>query len=1362
VGGNGATLGFRYNLGVEAAGCLGPVDAFVQLDIGNRIAWKGSVTASSQIDIDLPWLFGGDMSQGGISGIVEVRMGEPSQMASQYVQSIIGNPIPANRGLFCLIFRGRNLAEILAAGLYTQWPGVFGRTYPPYVGTGGFYWAAMNPYIKPIAPTVTRILAGWGIPVWYPEKATIVQNRDAAAAPVGEPTFSMGLRTASTAGQLVLNYPITNTDLTPSFSGYVIIDAEWLKVLVVNNVTFQIAVEPAQFGTTAAAHLIGRSMFFFEIDVSPIVAMNPAHMIYQCVFDPAFGLGKPTALANDAVWRASADTLFSEGFGLCMLWSDQATLEDFVNDILKHIDGILDFNLQTGLYELRLIRNDYDPTTLPVFDQTNILSMDNFARSGWGESTNEVIVQYTNQATGLPDTIPVQDLASIFIQIGQVISITQVYVGIQDPMLAIRVGQRDLQVLSTPLAAFTIKTNRSAWNVKRGDPIKVNWPANKLNQIVCRVLDIDNGALEAGTMTLTLVEDVFAMPLVTDVSMAPQTRLWQNPSQPPASIQLMNVLEIPYQVLQSVLDTSSLTGNESYPLIFAQKPAPQNSTFRVNQSDTTAFTVFEQLIEPVSYNSTVALSGPALVLDTTFTFASLSGDSPDLYAGGVALIDNEWIGITSVNLAAGTMVVVRGVLDSIPAPHANAAVIWLFSAGSSFKGFLGTDSISQMSKGTQEFYRATGRSVSGDTAIGSATSVPHTHAATWNNPYPPANVEINGVLFPASISGDFTISWNGRNRLQQTSGLIGWTGASISPEAGVSYTLQVFDATTSALIKEYDGLPCAAAGGSFHFTADLGTTTNLKVVLFAVRGICQSNQFVLTATLDVGGYGLSYDTSYGGATLGIVLAPGINSLPATPVTEVPSPVWINNSWYSFANEVTLKSTDNISWIAEGPASPGTFSPNPYNGSQGEMVFGNNLFAFANGQGYCYRGVGAAWVSVASSAFPTPAFANPIIDCIAFDGAQFIALGSEGSNIWTSPDAQAWTLKGANPNALSAMSTKKIMKVGANYIAFGTVAGVMNVARSTDLVSWTFAAADVRLPLVFSPPSYWSFSSTGLQKSTDCLTWTPVASAVPTNFVFGRWSSTTSELIAYGTVAGAAYSAFAGTTLVKFEAVYDTMYVGEKTNLTDTGTSPPSLFVRVGSPQEYGGKLMFVANHATGVTNPIFPSSAPNGHYYGVADEITLGSVGNSAYDDSGLTNRDTSNSIRSPRRVGNGTKHYLEFTVLAFDPGFPQSSTATFNAQLVSDFSAPSSLVQGRGTTDFTPQIGDIVGYALDLTTAPGTLVVTVNGTTLKTVTGFGVNQAYTFIIQPSSVADKHSELRLNVGQSAFAHAPSGFTAWND
>lgn len=177
---------------------------------------------------------------------------------------------------------------------------------------------------------------------------------------------------------------------------------------------------------------------------------------------------------------------------------------------------------------------------------------------------------------------------------------------------------------------------------------------------------------------------------------------------------------------------------------------------------------------------------------------------------------------------------------------------------------------------------------------------------------------------------------------------------------------------------------------------------------------------------------------------------------------------------------------------------------------------------------------------------------------------------------------------------------------------------------------------------------------------------------------------------------------------------------------------------------------------------MFPSTAPNSHYYGVADEITLGSLGNSAYDDSGLTNRDTASGSRSPRRVGNGIKRYLEFTVLAFDPSYPQSSTATFNAQLVSDFAAPSSLVQGRGTTDFTPQIGDIVGYALDLTTTPGTLVITVNGAALKTVSGFGINQNYTFIIQPSSVADKHAELHLNVGQSAFAHAPVGFTAWND
>lgn len=1368
MGSSAQVIGFRYMLGVEAAGCLGPVDAFVQLDIGNRIAWKGNVTASTLLDVDQPWLFGGDTKEGGVSGIIEVRMGEVTQQPSGYMTSVIGTAIPANRGIFSLVFRGRNAAEIIARGLNISETTMFGRAPAQYVGRGGFYWSAFNPYIKPIAPTVTCILAGWGIPVWYAAKAKIVQSIDYSAPPVGSQTYTTSLRTAEGAGTTQLFYDVTNTDITLDFVGYALINAEWFKVLSVDTVHFIMNVLPAQFGTTAASHISGSTIFLYAVDLRPIVAMNAAHMLYRLIFDPKIGLGKPTSLANDAVWSATADTLFAEGFGLCMLWSQQATLEDFALEILKHIDGVLDLNLSTGLYELRLIRNDYDPATLPVFDQTNILSMDNFSRPGWGETTNEVVVQFTNQATGGANTVPVHDLASIFIQ-KQVVSITQTYAGIQDPQLAVRVGQRDLQALSTPLAAFTIKTNRVGWPTKKGDAVKVTWPANELNQTICRVLDVDTGTLEDGTITLTLVEDVFALPSVSQTSQRPQQPLWQDPAGAPASVSTRRVLEIPYQVLQSRIDTAALTGNESYPLVLAQRPAPQNSQFRTNQSDTTSFTVYEQLTSS-AYNATVALSSACAWNDTTLQYNTPIGDAPDLYAGGLALLDDEWIGITSVDTVAGTMVVVRGVLDSIPVSHSLSAIVWLFSNGSFFNGFLGTGA--SLAKGTQEYYRVTGRSVSGETSITSAASIAHLHGATWNNPYPPSNVKIDGAYYPASVRGDFTISWGGRNRLQQTVGLIGWTDSSIAPEAGVTYTLQVYDATTNALIQQFTGIPCAAGGGAFQFQADAGAATSYRIVLFATRGNLQSQSFTATATIF--GYGLDYDNKYGGAALGVVLPRASSPLPPGSVTPVPVPYWMNGAWYSryqgpnlIIGPETVKSTDGALWVGDGPqttvAMPGG---NTAAVPETRIVFGNGVFAMTNATSvYWYRRNGSAWVSVDTGSFPSFAVGGNV-NSITFDGSQFIMCKSDGKDLYTSPDAVVWTHVGVNSaaNGLGASGgfTTKVVKVGSSYIAGRTASAgagfAYTLATSTDLQTWTFTTVDPSfINVTFA--TYWNgfyYYLVGglLWRSADLLAWTQLTLpfTLPPGF-FGALSATVASLMLYGADTSPANDFCAvttnGTTWTKTSLAFSGTLYGEKADSMSTD-SPPNLFISVLPFTEYGGKLLKVNDHADAGPTLAWPPTGTFSKYFDAAT-ATTGNFFAPGYKDGGLTTTAAPSTLTSLRNIRTG-KHYVELTIVSITvvPGNPSMTV------LLKDNagSINSSALYGRSDIDFAPSVGDVLGYTLDMVV--GSAQIFVNGVLYRTISGINTSSPIVFSASVNGTA------HMNVGQEAFLFPQGGFTAWQD
>ncbi len=137
------TVGYRYYMGLHLGICHGPVDAVTAITVDKRLAWSGSITDNGSSFINQPQLFGGDDREGGVAGFFDVLMGGPAQARNDYLEAKLGADIPAYRGILSLVFR---------QGLIS----------------------ANNPYVKPWAVRVRRILQGWGADgCWYPEKAQI-------------------------------------------------------------------------------------------------------------------------------------------------------------------------------------------------------------------------------------------------------------------------------------------------------------------------------------------------------------------------------------------------------------------------------------------------------------------------------------------------------------------------------------------------------------------------------------------------------------------------------------------------------------------------------------------------------------------------------------------------------------------------------------------------------------------------------------------------------------------------------------------------------------------------------------------------------------------------------------------------------------------------------------------------------------------------------------------------------------------------------------------------------------------------------------------------------------------------------------
>ncbi|OQA34465.1 MAG: hypothetical protein BWY56_01891 [Acidobacteria bacterium ADurb.Bin340] len=111
IGAKKVTVGYKYSLGMDMALCHGPIDALVELRIGDKVCPFTSSTIGSPEDyrvltIDQPDLFGGDEKEGGIKGTVAFYRGVSTQQSDNYLTSQFGHTAPAYPGLCHAVLRG--------------------------------------------------------------------------------------------------------------------------------------------------------------------------------------------------------------------------------------------------------------------------------------------------------------------------------------------------------------------------------------------------------------------------------------------------------------------------------------------------------------------------------------------------------------------------------------------------------------------------------------------------------------------------------------------------------------------------------------------------------------------------------------------------------------------------------------------------------------------------------------------------------------------------------------------------------------------------------------------------------------------------------------------------------------------------------------------------------------------------------------------------------------------------------------------------------------------------------------------------------------------------------------------------------
>ena len=176
---------------------------------------------------------------------------------------------------------------------------------------------------------------------------------------------------------------------------------------------------------------------------------NPANIIFECLVHKDLMNGKQNMIDVPS-FEDGADVFNDESFGLSLLWTATSPVEDFIQEILNHVNALLFFNPYTGKLTLKLLRNDYDRNALGEIGP-DICTVKTFRRPLWGETTNEIVLNWTNPVNEEKESITFQDLANIAMQ-REVVSETRDLRGIRNKVLANKVCARELRLAASPLA----------------------------------------------------------------------------------------------------------------------------------------------------------------------------------------------------------------------------------------------------------------------------------------------------------------------------------------------------------------------------------------------------------------------------------------------------------------------------------------------------------------------------------------------------------------------------------------------------------------------------------------------------------------------------------------------------------------------------------------------------------------------------------------------------------------------------------------------------------------------------------------------------------------------------------------------
>ena len=582
---------------------------------------------------------------------------------------------------------------------------------------------------------------------------------------------------------------------------------------------------------------------------------NPAWIIYELMNNALWGLAEPSTRFDPVSFSAAAATLFAENMGMSMNIDAPGAADAIIADILRHIDGVLFTDPATGLWTLTLNRFDYDPTTLPVLDETNILLPPELARVSWEETLNDLKVTYVDRSMFFtPRVVQAHESANHAVR-NLIGSMTFDFKGFSNGSIAQQVVAREMKARSYPLMKGKVTANRTAWKFRMGQVFILNWPPLGIVGMVVRIAAINYGALENGQIEMSVVEDIFA--IQDSAYNAPPFPGWTNPAGPPLPPVAQHLMEFPYFITGPACARVVMTMAARGDAVSLAYSVENGGVVTETDQPFTPYGVLEAdypvttMDDPTGLVLAAAPSVDLDILDDCTAAQRLSGLN-------LFQIDDEIMAFDTVVLNGdGTTIsgVLRGLHDTVPQAHTAGAPVWFFG---DFAGQANTAGMPTDATVSVKCLPVNPYGVVLDTAVAAVMLTTKSRAQL---PYPPGDVLINGTSYPASVIGDAVMTWADRNRTAQGQNAIPQTQASVPGGIEGNYTIEIL--IDGVLISTHAGV----TGNTFTYTAaqrlidNPDLTLPTSIVITPVNGALMGNP--RTVTFLMIGSGVGFGSAFG-------------------------------------------------------------------------------------------------------------------------------------------------------------------------------------------------------------------------------------------------------------------------------------------------------------------------------------------------------------------------------------------------------------------------------------------------------------------------------------------------------------------